>query len=248
MGTTTINGFRYPGLSDDVNVPEDIQNLATDVDKVVIPKFSSTTARDAAITAPVSGQACYIDNTSTGLHVMQIYRGSWRNMCEQPTFKRKTSVESVTSSTTYQDDNDLVGFSVEANTIYEIRGAFYVNTLAAAGFKFRFDFPTGSTISVGLHGPAGDGANASGDSLVHFTSSSGNGGDNSSEDATSPTVDLLAGGLSQATAFTTTQFVMGYLVVGSTAGSLKVQWAQTASNGTATKLQGGSFLVVGRIG
>jgi hypothetical protein len=248
LATTAIAALRYPGLSDDVNVPEDIQNLATDVDKFVVSRHTSTTNRDAAITAPVAGQACYVDNTTTGLHAAQIYRSSWRNLAEQATFKRKTSVESVTNSSTYQDDNDLTGFSVEANTIYEFRGILFVNTLQAAGFKFRFDFPASSTISVGCHAPAGDAANSTGAYDAYWLATSGAGGDNSCEDSVSPTTDIFTGGLSQATAWTTPQMFMGYLVVGSTAGTLKLQWAQNSSNGTATKVHGGSFMIVSRIG
>jgi hypothetical protein len=41
--------------------------------------------------------------------------------------------------------------------------------------------------------------------------------------------------------------VHGLLVVGGTAGTVKLQWAQNTSNVTATILKSGSFLVLRRV-
>lgn len=38
MGTTTTYAFRYPGLSDSPNVPQSVQNLATDLDNATFAK------------------------------------------------------------------------------------------------------------------------------------------------------------------------------------------------------------------
>lgn len=80
MPSTPQSGLRYPSLSDDPNVPEDIQNLATDLDSRIIPRFTSTATRDSAITSPTEGQVCYV----TGSDVLQYYSGSaWRGLGTQ---------------------------------------------------------------------------------------------------------------------------------------------------------------------
>lgn len=60
MPTTAINGLRKPAVSDSPNGPQQISNLADDVDKKLVAVFATTTARDAAITTPTDGMICYV--------------------------------------------------------------------------------------------------------------------------------------------------------------------------------------------
>lgn len=57
---TTPGGLRYPASSASPNVPADIQNLATDTDSRIIPRYATTTARDTGIPSPVDGQVVSI--------------------------------------------------------------------------------------------------------------------------------------------------------------------------------------------
>jgi hypothetical protein len=57
--------------------------------------------------------------------------------------KVKTSRETVTSSTTLQDDEDFT-FSVKANTTYAINGNLFVSAPSACGFKWLFTVPSGA--------------------------------------------------------------------------------------------------------
>lgn len=56
MATTPQGSLRYPTSGNSTNVPQDIQNLATDLDSKILNRYTTTTARDAAITSPASGQ------------------------------------------------------------------------------------------------------------------------------------------------------------------------------------------------
>lgn len=73
MPTTTHSALRYPASTAAPNVHQDIQNLATDLDDKVLPKFANITARNAAFTAPAQGDNCIV----AGL--LHVYDGAaWR--------------------------------------------------------------------------------------------------------------------------------------------------------------------------
>jgi hypothetical protein len=81
MGSSTPNSaLRYPASGDAPNVPQDMQNLASDLDAKVFPQFASASVRDSTITAPIVGQGCIV---AGGL---QVYRaGAWRIYSEGTT-------------------------------------------------------------------------------------------------------------------------------------------------------------------
>lgn len=60
MANTPVSGLRYAALTDLPNANTLSQNLATDLDHVVIPKYSSTAARDLANVTPVEGDKCHV--------------------------------------------------------------------------------------------------------------------------------------------------------------------------------------------
>jgi len=74
MPTTSINALRYPASSAAPNVPQDIQNLASDVDNKIVPRFSTTTARDSAIPSPVAGQMAMVAGKP------YLYNGGWKGL------------------------------------------------------------------------------------------------------------------------------------------------------------------------
>lgn len=59
MATTPQGSLRYPTSGNSTNVPQDIQNLATDVDSKIINRYTTTTARNSAIATPVNGQFAF---------------------------------------------------------------------------------------------------------------------------------------------------------------------------------------------
>lgn len=77
MATTTQNALPTPELSEAANVPLDMQELATQLDSRLVPRFASAAARDAAITSPVEGQLAHV----SGVHGMTMYvSGAWRSL------------------------------------------------------------------------------------------------------------------------------------------------------------------------
>lgn len=76
MPTTLSSGLRYPAASAAPNVPQDIQNLATDLDNKVVPSFTTIAARNAAITAPTLGQLCTV---AGGIHRWDGAAWHWEN-------------------------------------------------------------------------------------------------------------------------------------------------------------------------
>jgi hypothetical protein len=71
--TTPINGLPYPNSSSPNNPPIHFQALNNQLDTRLVPPFSTTTARNSAITSPVTGMMCAVAGYP------QIYRsGSWR--------------------------------------------------------------------------------------------------------------------------------------------------------------------------
>lgn len=72
-GNTPVSNLPYVLLTDVPDANSLSQGLATALDHVVIPKYASTAARDAANTSPVAGDPCFV--TGSGYY---FYSGtSW---------------------------------------------------------------------------------------------------------------------------------------------------------------------------
>ena len=134
----------------------------------------------------------------------------------------KPSDESVTSSTTLQNDNDLV-VAVSANASY----LFYCyldyegGTGGSSDLKFEWVVPSGATLRFSLIGT--DASNAT---LIATTKS----------DTTAYTLRSAGAATLQAAT------MVGTLVTSSSSGNLQLEWAQNTSSGTATKVHAQSFL------
>lgn len=137
-----------------------------------------------------------------------------------PLFAYKTADESVTSSTTLQDDNHLF-LSVTASTRYLVESYFAWTSPAAADFKFTYTTPVGvSGFWTALNPTLASAASAP------YTGS------------------LAWGSTGTFEGFATDMFarVNGILVVGGTAGTLKFQFAQNTSNATPCTVRAYSWL------
>jgi hypothetical protein len=140
---------------------------------------------------------------------------------------RKTADESVTSSTTLQNDDTFV-FAVGASTVWAVEGHFFYEAASAGGIKIVWVLPASSgfgRISALVHTSTSTIQSLGADSAeAPIGANVGNG-------AGSPR--LLR--------------VSSLLEIGVNAGNAQFQWAQNTSNGTATKLLTNSFLVAHRI-
>ena len=142
----------------------------------------------------------------------------------------KSTTESVTNSTTYQDDNELFLPAV-ANATYRFDLLLLHSSSNAGRFKMQLTAPAGSTVAWGVIGVASS-----------VTSS------NPVTDVSMPSrtlTDIL--GLGGGNLTGTTALVHGVLTTSSTAGNLMLQWAQNTSDAGATQVRAGSSLRMKRI-
>ena len=147
----------------------------------------------------------------------------------------KTADETVTSSTTLQNDDHLVLAAV-ANAVYVFALDLYIteSTDYVGDSKMSFTCPTGATFD--MHGA---GAHA-----TSFTGGTSSDGEWIGKLATSSAGATLAYGVGNVL---TAVRVYGRLVMSSTAGNLQLQWAQNTSDGTGTTLKAGSYMMMTRV-
>lgn len=127
----------------------------------------------------------------------------------------KTADESVASSTTFQDD-DHIKFWVGANESWAFNLVMRGTANASGGIKLRFTVPSGATCN----------------GLAQITSY-----------LTSTNVDWTTGTSTLATLATTNLGgIFGYVVNGSTAGWVQLQFAQNTSFGTNTTIMKGTII------
>lgn len=136
---------------------------------------------------------------------------------------RKASNESVTSSTTLQNDDELK-YAMAANTNYHFEISVLYTGATAGDIKFSINLPSGADLWA-------SGIIPSGGTVSMFGP------------ITSP-LGVISGLDALGTTNPTMIFIRGVVMNGSTAGDLQFQWAQNASSGTATTVYAGSYLKV----
>jgi hypothetical protein len=154
--------------------------------------------------------------------------------CVNTIYAFKPSDQSVVSSTTLVDDNDLFA-TVAANKKYLFQ--LYVNGFSSSGvpgLKFQITFPAGTN----LYGQAtftavgAPNANAASYGASAFALP-----------ANGPSVHTgTSGGLGDLPIS-----VVGILDTGGNAGTVKFRWAQDTSGGSATVVRQGSWMLLNRV-
>jgi len=134
----------------------------------------------------------------------------------------KTGNQSVTSSTTLVDCTDL-SFSIAANEVWIGTFLPIVAAGVGGGLKWAFTAPSGCSITVRAQGGA-----AFPTSIIDGNGLTGNG-----------TTGIHANG----TKYELTMIISN----SSTAGTVQFQFAQNASNGTATTFSKNSMLILSRV-
>lgn len=137
---------------------------------------------------------------------------------------RKTADESVTSSTTLQNDTHLL-FAVAANEVWLFEAFLAVEGSDAGDFKLAFKVPSGATLIWAAHGVR-TGATTATDDI----------------NAIVIEVDDSPATYGSAAASDVGIFVKGTIVNGANAGDLQLRWAQATSDGTPTKVLANSWL------
>lgn len=228
-GNTAINGLRYTLLTDaPANIQTATKNLAEDVDTKLVSVFTTTTARDAAITVPSEGMLCYISGV---INAYYTYTGSaWEKMGRTRT-KVKTVQEAVNNTVTFQNDDELF-ISVGANKTYSFHLALIVSGDPAADVSVRFTFPSGSLVGGGMGQERGMTTSVSDMTSRGIITGS------------SPSDNWAFGiyGLSR-----TFNIVEGVLTTAGTPGNFQVQWANATAAGVGVSLTNvceGSYILI----
>lgn len=133
----------------------------------------------------------------------------------------KGSDETVNNADTVQDDNDLF-FYVGANEVWGIEFYLSVISNSTADFIFDVSVPSGATIRTSAH----------------------------PEWNTSDTLQVSSGTLPVSIGQTTTErgiLLRGFIKNGSTAGLLKLKWAQSSATVVDTIVKAGSHLIAHRL-
>lgn len=145
---------------------------------------------------------------------------TWAAAVAGTTFVAKTSDESVTSSTTVQDDDHLT-FTMVASKRYAISGCLLVDSGTTPDFKFTLNLAGSST------------------SDIHTTHLTTGGGSGNYEYQQNEEVAIFGAGAG--TPVLSSLFT-GIALADGSGGALTLQWAQNTSNGTASKLLTGSWI------
>jgi hypothetical protein len=151
-----------------------------------------------------------------------------------PTTVTKTSVSDKTN-TTLTDDPEL-SIPVEAGATYIIRMEIIASGLLAAGFKTAWSVPTGTSNLRRVLGPGTSASNGNADDIAMrmgchlFATPVTYGAARNSAGAQFHVVETAN------------------VTIGSTAGNVTFQWAQTTANATASRVWNGSFIWMQRIG
>lgn len=142
---------------------------------------------------------------------------------------RKTATESVTSSTTLQNDNELF-LSYVANASYILDGYIMYDGAASPAGDLKIVFNVGGDVSYFQ--------------MTNFAVNS-----NALTSYNVVTEGANGTGRSIGTNLTTTMSLQprGTMNTGPTGGTMQLQWAQVASNVTATRILANSWLRLTRI-
>jgi hypothetical protein len=225
--STTINGFPKPELSDVPNIETAVGNFADAVDSRVIPIFATTGARDTAISAPSFGMHAAVSGTGE----VYYYNGTaWVSAVPRTIYK--TSNETVTSSTTLQNDNDFF-LNVEANSLYIVDLTLALTGNSGGDFRSLWTYPSGATgtrhrIALQHGGTVPDDLKAPVSSIADTNQDTGTLGTDLTEQS------IFKEWLTFDTA--------------GTSGTLQFTWCQRVSSGTATTVRAGSVMQVWKVG
>jgi hypothetical protein len=145
-----------------------------------------------------------------------------------PLVAYKTANESVTSSTTLQNDDELF-VSLAATAVYTLDMFILFDGSSTGDIKWKFTFPAGVTFNlIDLHESTPTVNNNANMAIFNQT-------------------ETHALGCNGAGTFLPI-FHTGIVTTTGTAGTLQLQWAQNTSNATATRVIAGSYMRLQRVG
>lgn len=147
----------------------------------------------------------------------------------QPLIVVKTADESVISTVTLQNDNELV-LPVVANATYLLEGCLFFSSATGADFTFDFAFPSGTTLKWSAFALNANADAFGSGSMVTLALDDG--------------ADYTIGG--SGTTNILTAEPNGLVIVSSTAGNLQLRFAQNGSTASNTTVYAKSWMKLTR--
>lgn len=224
VATTPISSLPYPQSNDIPDVDDHLMDLAVAIDTLTVPRFSSSSTRATGIPTPTNGQLAVLQDREQ-LTVYKTGYANWTYVDWPRQRKMKSADENVSSSTTMQDDNHLTGFSYKASTWYIVKGVFMCHGTTTADIKFVFDFTSAPDTNNSF--------------VIYIINQPTTGGAEAKSTIISNAIQVPT----QTTAQPQHVKITGaFLSISS--GTMKLQWAQNASDATATRMYRGSWLEI----
>lgn len=158
------------------------------------------------------------------------YDTSWADLPAIPTapvIYRKTTDKTLPSTTTFENDNQLVNVgSIPASGVVRIRGVLVITAHSSGDFKFQLVGPAGATGVISYI-------------ALRDTASAGD----PMGDVKMETIGLSeSSGAISGTGGPVPIFIDGFITGGGTAGDIDLQWAQAVSHATGSTVHAGSYL------
>lgn len=205
---------------------------SADVDTYLMSQVIIRCTSSTRPSSPAQGWHIYETDTSR----FMVYNGSsW--VSEGATIAKaiKTVDESLTSSTTMQDDDQLF-LPVEANTDYWIESHILFRSETTADLNIQPSYPSGTTFAWSNGAPATNDAGGNSYGQVWFQALTSTG---------TSTALVTIGGLSIGMAAALP--LKGLLRVGANAGTFKFRWSQSVSNSNASTVHANSILMATKL-
>ncbi|GAA4849802.1 hypothetical protein GCM10023403_10760 [Pseudonocardia benzenivorans] len=221
MATTTTRwSLRKPAAGDTISPTLDLGGPYDTIDANLGTYVCTSATRPGS---PIQGQTIYETDTRREY----IWSGSvW--LPRGPLVAVKTTDKTANASTTLSDDPQL-SLPVLASTTYLLSALLIWSTGTGPDAKFGLTVPAGCTWQVAPFGiPTSVTATAGSIETAVFTASG-----------------IPLGGVAAGTK--TAALVTGTVVVGGTAGTVTISWAQNTSNASNTVLYTGSSLQLTRV-
>lgn len=229
MPTTEWNSIAYPNNTDAENFPSVMGAMDTKVGLQAVPRFTNTTARDAAIPSPLQGQACYVTADQKYYVYNTVGTPAWiqHNITQSVI---GVGTETRTSTTTPTNSQLIYPLRANRRYHYEIACDFSGDPVSGIAWKLL-----GTATSTGRFFWRGTSFNTppTNRNIVVLGQASINNYQG---------VAFPANSLSNDT-FATPLYIWGIIDVGATAGNLVFQWCQQTSSALTASL-GGHYMII----
>jgi hypothetical protein len=155
---TPLTATPIPAYTAIPDVPADLQTALNNLEKFAIPRFATTTARDTAIAAPVTGQACFVTTVGT-----MVYDGTtWvlipsnNQTARGAVYIGKGGSNAAYATTTETAAQRFTGIALEVNRHYRaIYNIFSMDTDGGAGATYAAQSSGDIKLRIALGATAG---------------------------------------------------------------------------------------------